>query len=356
MSEVVAPAAVDPAWMTARLREAGMLRDGAVTRLHPTPVGNGMVGTSIRYALEFNAPEDAAPTSVVGKFPATDPTSRQSGAGMLLYLRETMFYREIAPTVAIRTPRVFVNQFDPNTHDFTLLFEDLTPARGGDQLFGCSIEDAAVAMREIAALHGPRWGNAALDHMHWLALPEQATNAIVAMFPGIAETFRERFAARLEREVMDAAMKLVPLAHALMSLPPGPHTVIHADFRLDNVLFDAKAGAWPLATLDWQTVTRGRGTQDAAYFLGSGLRAWDRADHEADLLRIYHEALLAHGVRDYGWDQCWADYAKHSLNGLFMAVLSAVSVAQSERGDEVFLTMARRHAAQALHLGAFESW
>lgn len=356
MDKVVEPGAVDAPWMTAQLRAAGVLREGMVTQLQATPVGNGMVGTSIRYALEYDRAEDSAPASVVGKFPASDPTSRQSGAGMMLYLRETRFYRDIAPTVAIRTPRVFTNQFDPATHDFVLIFEDLTPARGGDQLFGCSVEDAAVAMREIAALHAPHWGDAALDDMHWLELPKPASDAIVALFPGIADTFKERFATRLEREVMDAAMQLVPLAHALMSQPAGPRTVIHADFRLDNVLFDAKAGAWPLATLDWQTVTRGRGTQDASYFLGSGLRAWDRADHEADLLRLYHEALLAQGVRDYDWAQCWADYGKHSLNGLFMAVLSAVSVEQTERGDEMFLTMARRHAGQALHLDAFKQW
>ncbi len=355
-ASIISPDAVDPAWMTARLRGAGVLHSATVTALHAQPVGNGMVGTSIRYMLDYSAPEPHAPASVVGKFPARDATSRQSGAGMLLYLRESNFYRDIAPQVGIHTPRVLANFFDPATHDFVLLFEDLTPARGGDQLFGCSVEDAGVAMREIAQLHAPFWGRASLETMPWLSLPEPAATGIAQMFPGIAELFRERFAARLDREVMDAAMKLVPLAHPLMFPEPSQPTVIHGDFRLDNVLFDAKAGAWPLATLDWQTITRGCGTLDAAYFVGSGLRAWDRADHETDLLRLYHEALLGLGVRGYAWEQCWADYRKHSVNGLFMAVLSAVSVAQTERGDEMFLTMARRHAGQVLALGGFAFW
>ena len=66
--------------------------------------------------------------------------------------------------------------------------------------------------------------------------------------------------------------------------------------------------------------------------------------------------LLALGVADYAWAQCWRDYRKHSLNGLFMAMFSTISVARTDRGDEMFLTMARRHARQALELLAFELW
>jgi hypothetical protein len=108
--------------------------------------------------------------------------------------------------------------------------------------------------------------------------------------------------------------------------------------------------------LDWQTVGRGCGTQDASYFLGAGLRENDRAAHEHDLLRTYHETLLSYGVDAYSWKQCWRDYRKHSLNGLFMAMFSAISVARTDRGDDMFLTMARRHARQALELGAFGLW
>ena len=350
------PCGVDAAWMTSQLQAAGLLVDGAVTGLVGTPVGNGMVGTSIRYVIEYDAVEATAPTSLVGKFPASDSVSRQSGASMRLYLRETNFYRHIAPTVSIRTPRVIANHFDDTTHDFVLLFEDLTPARGGDQLHGCTPEDAATAMQEIAALHGPCWGDPALDTLDWLALPEPSALAIAQSLPAVTEMFRERFGNVLEPEVMAAASRMAPLAHAIIFDKPAQRTVLHGDFRLDNVLFDAKDGAWPLATLDWQTVTRGCGTQDASYFLGAGLRTGERAAHEADLLRLYHAALLGFGVRGYGWDQCWTDYRKHSLNGLFMAVLSAISVTQTDRGDEMFLTMARRHAAQALELDAFDLW
>ncbi len=356
MEPIARPADIDPAWLTRQLRAAGVLRDSSVTGFTQKLIGNGLVGTSIRFALTYDAPEDGAPASVVGKFPATDDTSRQSGAGMRLYLRETSFYRHIAPLADIHTPAVFFNQFDPDTHEFLLLFEDLTPARGGDQLAGCDANDARTAMLEIAGLHAPLWGSPDVDGFSFLGLPHDETARIAQLVAPVAGLFRERFDGALEPDVMNAVMRLVPLGDALMFDTPPQRTVLHGDFRLDNVLFDVKGGTWPLATLDWQTIGRGCGTQDASYFLGAGLREPDRAAYEQDLLRAYHDALHSRGVRAYSWEQCWRDYRKHSLNGLFMAMFSAISVARTVRGDEMFLTMARRHACQALELGAFELW
>ena len=354
---VVEAAAVDAAWLTQGLRQAGVLgADGAVAGFSATGVGNGLVGTSVRYALRYAGDAAGAPASVVGKFPATDATSRQSGAAMRLYLREVNFYRHVAKLAAIRTPRVLASGFDAATHDFFLLFEDLAPARGGDQLAGCDAADAAVAMQEIAGLHAPLWGSPAVAGWDWLRLPEEITGHLVSMVAPVAEMFRERFRDVLEPEIMQAAMGLVPLARPLLSGHAERPTVLHGDFRLDNVLFDAKGGAWKMATLDWQTVSAGRGTQDASYFIGAGLRADDRPAVEGDLVRHYHAALLAGGVQGYDWEECWRDYRKHSLNGLFMAMFSAISVARTARGDEMFLTMARRHARQALELQAFALW
>ena len=350
-------ASVDAAWLTQALRGAGVLGvAGAVEDFTAVGVGNGLVGTSVRFSPRYSGDAAGAPASVVGKFPATDATSRQSGAGMRLYLREVNFYRLVAPAAGIRTPRVLASLFDPATHDFFLLFEDLAPARGGDQLAGCDAADAAAAMDEIARLHAPFWRAPVLDQWDWLGLPEETTTHLAAMVAPVAALFRERFSGVLENEVMDAVMRLVPLARPLLSGPAEHATVIHGDFRLDNVLFDARGGTWPMATLDWQTVSRGRGTLDVSYFIGAGLREAERAAHEGDLVRRYHAALLDGGVRGYDWDECWRDYRKHSLNGLFMAMFSAISVARTARGDEMFLTMARRHARQALELQAFALW
>src|SRR5262249_41502040 len=112
------------------------------------------------------------------------------------------------------------------------------------------------------------------------------------------------------------------------------------------------AGGYPLAVVDWQTVVWGPPVFDASYFLGAGLDDGDRRRHERDLLRLYHDALLAHGVGGYGWDDCWTDYRRYAFGGFLMAIGASMMVVQTSRGDEMFLTMIRRHGAQIADLDA----
>ena len=117
-------------------------------------VGTGQVGMCVRYRLEGS--EDA-PARVVAKLPSDDDVSRATGMAMRNYEREVRFYNEIAPTVGIRTPRCYHADWDQASGLFVLLLEDLAPAQQGDQIEGCTLEEAALALDELAKLHAPRW-------------------------------------------------------------------------------------------------------------------------------------------------------------------------------------------------------
>lgn len=350
------PQDADAAWMTAALRRAGVITTAAVTDVAFKPVGNGLVGDSFRFGLTYDHETPGAPDSLVGKFAAQDPTSKAAGVTLGLYAREVGFYRELASTVRISTPRPYVAELDPETQDFTLLLEDLGPARQGDQLTGCSVEDARTAMLEAAALHGPRWGDPTLADLVWLTSGAAANEMVVGMLGGVVAAFRERYAGVLEPEFMAVCEGLPQIMPAVYADRAGPLTVQHGDFRLDNILFDVKGGARPMATLDWQTVGLGRGLTDVAYFLSAGLSLQARREHEAELVRLYHQALLGHGVAGYDWDACWRDYRRFAVHGVFMAVFSAIAVERTERGDAMFMTMARGGCAQALEHGTYGLW
>ena len=120
------------------------------------------------------------------------------------------------------------------------------------------------------------------------------------------------------------------------------------------MIFAADTGFYPLAVVDWQTVGLGIGASDAAYFLGASLLVPDRRAYEHDLIGGYHEQLLSRGVGDYSREACWQDYRRQSFAGLVMAVVASMIVEQTERGDEMFLAMASRHAAHAVDLEAEE--
>lgn len=350
------PLRIDPEWMTQALREAGLIDQARVIDLACKPVGNGLVGDSYRFHLTYAGNEPNAPASVVGKFPAADPDSRRSGSAHTLYIREVAFYRELAATVAIHTPRPILAEIDPATDDFTLILEDLAPARPGDQLAGCAIEDCLTAMREAAALHAPRWNDPTLAAAHCFTVAASRRRDLRAVLPGIIGHYKERYLGVIEPEFLDLIDRLPDAIPRYQSEQSTPRTLQHADFRLDNILFDVRGNTRPMATLDWQTFTVGPGIVDVAYFLSAGIEPSERRLHEADLVRFYHSELIRRGVQDYGWDQCWRDYRRYTLHGIMMGVVSALSVQRSERGDALFLKMTRGACAQALDHDSFAYW
>jgi hypothetical protein len=353
------PARIDAEWMTVALRRAGLLGDGGrVSAVAAKGVGNGLVGDSFRFTLSYEGDAEGAPASVVGKFPARDPASRKSGTDHMLYIREVSFYRELARTVAIHVPRALVAEIDPATDDFTLIFEDLGPARQGDQLTGCSLEDAKVAMAQAAALHAPRWGDTSLLQIDWLAVrPQQLSGMVDSQLPAIIGLFAERYDGVLEPEFMDLVRRLpATLAAQRGSGTAPPLTVQHADYRLDNVMFDVQDGRHPMATLDWQTVTVGAGATDVAYFLSAGIDPALRREHERELVGFYHAELVRRGVTGYDRETCWTDYRRFAVHGILMGVFSALSVERTERGDALFLKMTRGACEQALDLDTFKFW
>ena len=127
---------------------------------------------------------------------------------------------------------------------------------------------------------------------------------------------------------------------------------MHADFRLDNLLFTP--GDPAPVVVDYQTVTWGSGAYDLAYFVGGCLEpeevcARSRGD---DLVAGFHAALVGHGVEGYTLDHLHADYRRECFGGLVMAVAASMMVRRTERGDAMFLTSTRRHAQQAIDLEA----
>jgi len=350
------PDAIDADWMTQVLRASGALPEGRVTGLVATPVGNGLVGDSFRFALTYDVAQPEAPASVVGKFPAADPSSRASGAGLRLYLREVSFYKALAHTVGIITPRAHYAEIDPTTHDFTLIFEDFGPARPGDQLAGCSVEDARTALLEAAALHAPRWGDPALEQIDWLVGGAEATSQVTAILPMVITAFRDRYDGQLDAECMALVERLPAAVAAMQSDRTSPITLMHGDFRLDNILFDIQGGTRRMGTLDWQTLALGPGVTDVAYFLSAGLTPELRRLHERDLVAGYHAELTRLGVRDFSLDHCWRDYRRLAVHGVLMGVFSAMAVERTERGDALFLAMTRGGCLQALDHGTFDMW
>lgn len=351
MSTSLVPRSVEevtPEWFTGVLLEAGVLGPGdSVTALQHKRIGNGLVGESIRFDLTYDSsdPNAAAPASVVCKFPSSDPTFRAAATGEHIYVRENAFYRDLASSLGIRSPKCLHLAEHDSTDDFVLVLEDLGPAEAGDQVIGCNLAQAEAAMDAAAGLHAPMWGNADLESATW--------NVRSAWVPRIARTYAElfsqyahAFSSRVSDDDLAIGRAFAPVIERWFTNQPGPWTVTHGDFRLDNMLFEIRNGAEPIGVVDWQTILVGPGTVDVSYFIGASLPTEVRRASENDLVRRYHNGLLERGVPDYSFEQCWNNYRYSAFHGYFMATYAPLLVQRTERGDAMFALWVERVAAQ----------
>lgn len=341
---------LSPDRITKALHAGGSLAPGVrVADLDASAVGTGQMASCIRLQLRFDGETDA-PSVLVAKIPADDAASRQAGASGA-YETEVRFYQELAPRLSIRTPRCYYSEVGPEAGEFLLLLEDLAPAEQGDQIAGCSVDQAALAVAEAAGLHAPTWGESDLRDAHpWLVRAFVGTGApgMGGVMQSLYPMFCERYDGRIDPEVVALGERLVPRLEQYYA-KEAVGSVIHGDYRLDNLLFGTPGGGPPIAVVDWQTHLWGDPLLDVAYFIGAGLLPDDRRAHERDLVAAYREALAAAGVV-IGADECWARYRLHAIAGWHMAVFAAMVVVQTDRGDDMFCVMANRHGQQILDL------
>jgi len=345
------PDAVTPAWV----REA-LGRAVECVGCELESIGTGQVGAN--YRAHLNWEDGDGPETVVIKFAASDSQSRSTGIQMGTYRREAEFYRLLAPTIEVAVPYVYFVDFVPGTADVVIVMEDLEPRKQGDQLQGCDPEEAALALSEAAKLHGAFWGKPELFDLDWVSrrTPEQVTQTIELM-EILQPAFVERYRRELTEEAIDVSDRFVRNASQWFSGLPNPATLVHGDFRLDNLMFAVPAAPISprLVVVDWQTVTHSHGAHDVAYFVGSAFDAEDRRRCEQQLVSAYFEELLeVDGMPPMTFDEFWIHYRRFSWSGFIMAVLASMIVGRTDRGDEMFVTMANRHASQVVDLEAVE--
>lgn len=347
------PEDVTPSSLTSLLRASGAIIDGAeVTAVEIEPVGTGQMADTVRMAITTE-PADVLPATLVAKFASADEQSHATGQALRAYEVEVLFYAEVAPRVGARVPNAYAAALDRDEAWFTLVLEDMGAAAQGDQIAGCDEEVARRCLVELASLHASCWQDPTLESLEWLNRSSPESEAFTAaLVTGVFPGFLERYDGQLTDVEVDLLEEYVPKMVDWMSLRRGPRTVVHGDFRLDNLLFTDDDHR-PV-TVDFQTVSWAMAAQDLAYFLGSCLPVEVRRAHEESLVAGYHADLIAGGVEDYSLDELWEDYRIESLNGLVMAVGASMLVKRTDRGDEMFLTNARRHAAHALDLEAME--
>lgn len=310
-----------------------------------SPVGTGQVAASYRGELDWA--KAGAPETIVVKCPSENEQSRATGFHYGLYEKEVAWYRELRQQSEINCPKCYGTHFDQEKSEFFLVLEDCSPARQGDQLAGASVDEVRAGVIELACLHAAFFDDDRINQNPATALTPEDIQLRSGLFLQFWTPFRERYATRLHGALLEMGDRLVARYDQFDTRPLKHFSLVHGDFRLDNLLF--RDGARPFV-LDWQTLVAGCPMKDVAYFIGTSFASPDdRRTHEDALLQTYFAKLRELGVQA-DEDALIRDYRIEALTGLTMAVVSSMLVERTERGDEMFALMAERPGYQALEL------
>ncbi len=322
--------------------------------------GVGFLGEVARLTLTYDAPSASSTTSMIAKSPTTNEGFKSIGLMLGFYEKESGFFREVAPDIRIRIPECFHN-YSANGTDFMLLLEDLAPMRPGDQLASCSLAEAESALSTAAKLHARWWSHPRLEEMSsWLPATDGAyVDILKGAYLGSLEKFHEEFAYLVTPEIEALADRGGENYEAMMAAGVGrlPHTFIHGDYRLDNMMFGDDPGVDSFAVLDWQLPFKANPMWDVVYFLGGNFAPEWRREHQDALVEGYHAVLLANGVADYSLTQCREDYRACGLVLLGYLVTGALDIdleTLNERGRELIETMFNRYTTTISDLGSDE--
>ncbi len=337
-----------PAWFNEHVAEPlGAPPGTRIAAVDRTVIGEGIgfIGELHRCHLTWHEGDADATTadlatSVVVKIPSANDTNRAVGEALQGYEREIVVYRDLGGRLGIPMPTYFHDALDPHPapwidtaviwlfdklpvravnwlvlrfislssksrRRYVLVMEDIEDARPPSQVDGGSLDDALSALEVLARFHAHNWMSKETAEASKLLWPiDQSPKIWQASYLRNRGEFIEKFAdvvppdkmARLDESQAD-------IAELLHSLGEEPWTILHGDYRLDNVLYRPDGS---LVVLDYQLAGRGRPGWDVAYFITTALTPDLRTEEEA-LLRRYHDTLVAAGVGDYSWEMLLAD-------------------------------------------------
>lgn len=334
---------INSAWLQSVFSEAG--KDfPAITGVRVEPVGNGTSGDTVRAVIEYDSMAlDGAPSSVVCKFHSDVPeifeAARQSG----IFLTEANALKLLADGCDASIPELYLVNVAEDGGQFNLVCEDLsTFCELGDQIAGCSIEEAEAAVIELARLHRQFWNEPQLNSMTWIK-PRME-------FPeNILEELHDRLSDLLTVELYDIVKQSIPLVFDWLNRQPANQTLLHSDCRVDNILFDKRQADRPRAYLiDFALTNIGDATADVAYLLTSSLSPEDRLACEMGLLKLHTKEIA---IKDpaYTLEMAVAAYRENIVSSLFLTLVAARRALETPHNRLMLTKLFERNCAALKH-------
>jgi hypothetical protein len=325
------PAQITSVFLTPILQATNVLKQATITSITVEPLisMSSYNAQLARLHLTYDEYETGAPRSLIMKAPTLHTELHQNAAVFQPGLKECWFYRFGEVRTPLNVPHCYYNAVDSETGESFLLLEDLAPAQTGNQMTGASWEEAALALQSLAQLHAAWWGAdlaAAPELAQLIDNSQEEQNLVDRLYQDAWPQFLEHATLTVTDDIQEFGESLIGRISTLDAfLVSSPQTLIHGDFRLDNMLFGIRHEQPTCWVIDWEDITLSNGMFDVAWFLGGGLPV-EKSDREEELLRVYHQALIEAGVQGYTWAQSYHDYRCAMLSGFVQGILTITSL------------------------------
>ena len=307
------PDDVTPAWFAEHL-------GWNVDRVDVHEIGAGIGVSSAVYRARLTGSD--VPESVVVKLTAIDPAAAFTSTVLRMYAREAEFFNGLVDHVPVRVPAGHYGAVSDDGAEFVVVMEDLAGNRMLDQTEVMTDADAERAIDTLAVWHANWWNR--VEGMCESGVAVALDDPIYpAMIPGLFDEGWAKLNASHHCVPPDPLQPVGPrfgasVAAMLASLSQGPLTLLHGDFRTDNMMFDDDD---QLILMDFQLISVGSAAYDLAYFIGSCLDV--DADRERALFDRWIAALIANGVPDSDVAGLWEDYRTAAMFCLAYPVVAS---------------------------------
>jgi len=284
---------ITPGWLTAILTQRGSLIAGRVQCVEQTRDPNPITQNATVLLTYSSDARGARPDRLFFK---------QSGRAS-----EARFYREIAPTLTnTAAPICYDAQYDDTSSHVLIAYVERTHFAPPEAL-PMPLVYHEMIVDALADLHGQFWDHPRLrPEIAALTgnVPEFSHAMASRHFAAFADALGDQLSARRRGHYERI------LAHYPRYRPSGPKTLVHGDAHWGNFLYPHDPIAHNLYLIDWAVWHMNHGVSDLAYNIALQCYPERRTWTEQPLVRRYHARLLANGIHDYAWEQCWDDYRR----------------------------------------------
>jgi hypothetical protein len=328
---------IDDRWLEQVLRGAGY--ELRVTGLKIEPIGAGNVSDTARIAIEA---EGRGPRSVVAKFRPATEEARAHAMGSGAYAIEAGAYELFRKASGgCRTPVVY--SLVASDDNINLVMEDLSETtRPGNQVAGCSIQDAAATVTQLAKLHQSFWPMSEECAPSWAIRMPISGDYWVEVLRAAAPIAAERFADHLPARHIAIIEESAKLSRTWHDLKHPTMAITHGDPRVDNVLFDDQNGGEAIL-IDWQVTGVRNPMHDVGYFLSGSISIEDRRKCERDLLDLYAQQFTQ--AEGYTRRQIEDDYRVQLVSGLMTTAAAVGLLPDVPKVNELLLALLERNCA-----------